>query len=140
VEYDDYQAERARILAAWGTEITDPEELAAAVDRLRRLAVTVEGDELRAKAIRYLTSLETLVAEARSPASETIDRAWDVMQRASAPDGTPAERRARALAGMQEIGRIADSAATAGERDAALELNGSLNEIVDLIDLDSAES
>lgn len=139
MEYDDYQAERARILAAWGTEITDPEQLAAAVDRLRRLAVTVEGDELRAKAVRYLKSLDTLVAEARTPASETIDRAWEVMQRASVPDGTPAERRARALAGMQEIGRIADNAATAGERDAALELNGSLNEIVDLIDLDSTE-
>jgi hypothetical protein len=140
VEYNDYQAERRRIIAAWGAEITDPEQLAAEVDRLRELAATVDGDELRAKAIRYLKSMDTLVAEARTPESEVVRRAGDILLLASQPHGTPAERRARALAGMQEIGRIADSAPTVGERDAALEMNESLNEIVELIDLDSPES
>ncbi|MFI5709845.1 hypothetical protein [Kribbella sp. NPDC051620] len=130
MEYDDFQAERRRIIAAWGTEITDPEQLAAAVDRLRGLAATVEGEESRAKAIRYLKSMDDLVADARTPESATVGRAWDVMLAASSPDGTPAERRARAEEGMREIARIADAAPTLDEKLAALNMNETLAEIV----------
>ncbi|MEV6413201.1 hypothetical protein [Kribbella sp. NPDC051718] len=136
MEYDEYQAERRRIIAAWGTEITDPEQLAVAVARLRELASTVDGAEQRARAIRYLKSMDDLVAEARRPDSETVGRAWDVMLRASGPDGTPAERRARAEEGMREIARIADTAPTLAEKLAALNLNEPLAEIVHAVDPD----
>lgn len=134
MEYDDYQAERRRILAAWGSELTDPQQLAAAVGRLRELAATVEGEEQRARAIRYLKSMDDLVAEARTPDSETVGKAWDVMLQASSPDGTPAERRARAEQGMREIARIADAAPTLAEKLAALNLNEPLAEIVHTVD------
>jgi sugar phosphate isomerase/epimerase len=134
VEYDDYQAERRRIIAAWGTEITDPEQLAAAVDRLRELAGTVDGEAQRAKAIRYLKSMDTLVVEARAPESETLRQAFDALLRASVPDGTPAERRARAQEGMREIARIADAAPTPAEKLAALNMTEPLAEIVHTVD------
>ncbi|GAA0962299.1 hypothetical protein GCM10009554_79870 [Kribbella koreensis] len=134
MEYDEYQAERRRIIAAWGTEITDPEQLAAAVARLRALAATVDGDEQRARAIRYLKSVDDLVADARTPESETVGKAWDVLLQASSPDGTPAERRARAQEGMREIARIAEAAPTQAEKLAALNMNEPLAEIAHTVD------
>lgn len=134
MEYADYQAERQRIIAAWGSELTDPEQLAAAVDRLRALAATVDGEEQRARAIRYLKSMDDLVAEARRPDSQTVGEAWDVMLAASSPAGTPDERRARAERGMREIARIADAAPTLAEKLAALNLNEPLAEIVNTAD------
>ncbi|WP_020392109.1 hypothetical protein [Kribbella catacumbae] len=134
MEYDDFQAERRRIIAAWGSEITDPEQLSAEVERLRDLAATVDGDDLRAKAIRYLRSMDTLVAEARAPESETLRQASDVLMQASRPDGTPDQRRARAEEGMREIARIAAAAPTPAERLAALNMNEPLAEIVHVLD------
>jgi hypothetical protein len=139
MKYGDFDAARRQLARAWGTEITDPDELAAAVDRLREQAATVDGDADRAKAIRYLTTLDNLVLEARTPESIPLRQASDVMMRASRPEGTPAERRARAEAGMAEIARIAYAAPTAGERDAALEMNETLVQIITMIDLGSAE-
>jgi hypothetical protein len=139
MDYGDFDAARRRVVRAWGTEITDPDELAAAVERLREQAATVEGDADRAKAIRYLTTLDDLVVEARTPESVPVRQASDVMMRASSPEGTPAERRARAEAGMAEIARIAYAAPTTGERDAALEMNETLVQIIEMIDLGSVE-
>jgi len=137
MEYGDFDAERRRIVRAWGSELTDPDELAAAVERLREQAATVPDEADRAKAIRYLTTLDDLVTEARTPESEAVRRASDVLLEASRPDGTPAARRARAEAGMAEIARIAGAAPTVGERDAALEMNETLVQIITMIDLGS---
>lgn len=134
MEYDDFQAERGRILAAWGSEITDPEQLAAAVERLRELAATVDGEDDRARATRYLKSMDNLVTEARTPQSETIGQASDVLMHASRPDGTPQERLARAQEGMREIARIADAAPTLAEKLAALNMTEPLAEIVHVLD------
>ncbi|MGY4770922.1 hypothetical protein ACXC9Q_28770 [Kribbella sp. CWNU-51] len=130
MEYAEFDAERRRIARAWGREITDPEQLAAAVERLREQAATVPGEADRDRAMRYLTTLDDLVAEVGVPESEAVRRASDVLLEASRPEGTPAERRARAEAGMTEIARIAAAAPTAGERDAVLEMNESLAAIV----------
>lgn len=138
MEYGDFDAERRRIVRAWGSEITDPDQLAAAVERLRAQAANVADDADRAKALRYLATLDDLVAEARTPESATVRRASDVLLRASSPEGTPAERRARAEAGLTEIARIAAAAPTVGERDAALEMNETLVQIIAVIDLGSA--
>lgn len=137
VEYAEFDAARRRIIRSWGNEITDPEQLAAAVAELREQATSLTGGSDRA--MRYLTALDDLVAEASEPESEYIRRASDVMMRSSGPEGTPAEQRARAEAGMAEIARIAYAAPTAGERDAALEMNETLVQIIEMIDLGSAE-
>jgi hypothetical protein len=126
VEYAEFDAERRRIARSWGREITDPEHLAAAVERLREQAATVPLEADRDRAMRYLATLDGLVTEAGEPESEPVRRASDVLLQASGPDGTPAERRARAEAGMAEIARIAAATATPGERDAVLEMNESL--------------
>ena len=139
MEYGDFDAARRRIVGAWGTEITDPEELAAAVEQLREQAAFVDGDADRAKAFRYLSTLDDLVLEARTPESVPVRQASDVMMRASRPEGTAAERRARAEAGMAEIARIAYAAPTVGERDAALEMNETLVQIIAMIDQGTAE-
>lgn len=134
MEYGEFDAARRRIVAAWGREMTDPEELAAAVQRLHEQAATVTGEADRAKAIRYLKTMDDLVEAARTPESETVRRASDVLMRASVPGGTPAEQRARAEAAIAEIGRIADAAPTIAERDAALEMTESLAETIDVLD------
>lgn len=137
MEYAEFDAERRRITHAWGREITDPEQLAAAVERLREQAATVPGEADRDRAMRYLTTLDDLVTEAGEPESEPVRRASDVLLQASRPEGTPPERRARAEAGMAEIARIAGAAPTVGERDAALEMNEPLVQIITMIDLGS---
>ncbi|WP_427885029.1 hypothetical protein ACQHIV_22885 [Kribbella sp. GL6] len=134
MEYGDFDAARRRIVAAWGREITDPDELAAAVERLHEQARTVDGDAARAKAIRYLKTMDDLVDAARTPVSPTIRAASDVMMRALTPAGTPAEQRARAEAAIAEIGRIAAAAPTLAERDSALEMIEPLVETVDVLD------
>ncbi|WP_427885027.1 hypothetical protein ACQHIV_22875 [Kribbella sp. GL6] len=134
MEYAEFDAERRRIVHAWGRSITDPEVLAQAVDRLREQAPTVNGETERAKAIRYLTVMDDLVLAARTPESVPVQQASDVMLQASRLEGTPAERRARAEAGIEEISRIAYAAPTVGERDAALEMNGLLMSIIDMLD------
>jgi hypothetical protein len=124
VEYAEFDAERRRIVRAWGSEITDPEQLATAVAGLREQAANLtDGSD---RAMRYLAAMDELVAEAGVPESEFIRRASDAMMRSTAPEGTPAEQRARAAAGMAEIARIAAEAPTAGERDAVLEMNEQL--------------
>jgi hypothetical protein len=134
MDYGEFDTARRRIVRAWGREITDPRELAAAVDRLRAQAATIADETDRAKAFRYLKTLDDLVVEAGSPESETVRRASDVLLRASVPGGTPAEQRARAEAAIAEITRIAYSAPTIAERDAALEMNESLVETIEVLD------
>ncbi|HEY3560183.1 MAG TPA: hypothetical protein VGL05_22095 [Kribbella sp.] len=139
MDYGEFDAARRRILHAWGRRITDPDELAAAVEWLRGQAATVAGDADRAKAFGYVKLLDDLVVEARTPQSETVRRASDVLLRASVPGGTPAEQRARAEAAIAEITRIAYAAPTLAERDAALEMNESLAETIDVLDQDQAD-
>jgi hypothetical protein len=134
MDYGEFDAARRRIVHAWGREITDPQVLAAAVDHLRGQAATIPDEAAQAKAFRYLKILDDLVVEARTPESETVRRASDVLLRASIPGGTPAEQRARAEAAIAEITRIAYAAPTIGERDAALEMNESLVETIDVLD------
>jgi hypothetical protein len=138
MNYGEFDAARRWIVRAWGRQITHPDQLALAVSQLRAQAATIADEADRAKAIRYLKTLDDLVAEARTPESETVRRASDVLLWASSPDGTPTERRARAEAGIAEITRIAAAAPTLAERDAALEMNESLAETIDVLDLGPA--
>jgi hypothetical protein len=128
MEYAEFDAERRRIVRAWRREITDPDELATAVESLRERLPALPGEADQTRAARYLEALDDLVADARTPQSETVWRAADVLVQASQQDGTPAERRVRADAGIAEITRLADTAPTTAERDAALEMNEPLAE------------
>ncbi len=130
MEYAEFDTERRRIARAWGREITDPEQLSVAVERLREQAGTLAVESDRDRAMAYLTVMDDLVSEAEAPESEHIRRASDVMMRSTAPEGTAAEQRARAEAGMAEIAQIAAEAPTTGERDAVLEMNEPLAVIV----------
>lgn len=126
MDYADFDAERRRIIRAWGTEITEPEQLAEAVRQLREQAATMTVPADQHRATRYLGTLDDLVAAASEPESPSIRQASDVLLKASAPEGTPAERQARAAAGITEIARIAAEAPSVGERDAVLEMNETL--------------
>ncbi|NIK62188.1 hypothetical protein [Kribbella shirazensis] len=130
MDYAEFDAERRRIVRAWGESITDPEALAAAVDGLRDQAGTIQDHAAQARALRSVENLDDLVTEARTPESEYVRRASDVLLESTPPEGTRAEQRARAEAGMAEIARIAAEAPTAGERDAVLEMNEPLAMIV----------
>ncbi|GAA1528519.1 hypothetical protein [Kribbella lupini] len=134
MEYEEFDAERMRVVRAWGVEITDAEVLAAEALRLRELAETVEGERDRDRARRYLVAVDQLVEGARTPTDPALVRASEVLQRAADPAGTPDERRARAEAGMAEIGRIADEAPSDDVRHAVLMLNGTLAEILDVLE------
>lgn len=138
MDYGEFDAERRRIVRAWGAEITTSDQLAAAVEGLRAQTATIADDADRSKAMRYLTTLDDLVEETRTPESPTVRQASDVLLRASGSEGSPAERKARAEAAMAEIARIAAAAPTVGERDAALEMNGTLMSIIAVIDLGPA--
>jgi len=140
MEYRDFDTERRRIVQGWGREITDPAELTAAAARLREQAATIERDKDREKAFRYLEGLDEFVALALDPQpeSEAVWAANDVMQRTLQVTGTPAERRARIEAAMDEIARISAAAPTVGEQDAALEMNGTLAELLEVLEHESA--
>jgi hypothetical protein len=137
MDYAEFDTERRRITHAWGREITSADGLATAVDDLREQAASIPDAAGRTRATRYLENLDALVAEARTPESETVRAAGDVLLEASRTDGTADEIRARAEAGIAEITRIADQAPTVGERDAVLEMNETLAETLAV--LDSAE-
>lgn len=126
MDYAAFDSERRRIIRAWGTEMTDPEQLAEAVRQLREQAATIPGAANQDRATRYLGTLDELVAAVEEPESPSIRQASDVLLKASGPEGTPAERQARAAAGMAEIARIAAEVPTVGERDAVLEMNETL--------------
>ena len=138
MEYLEFDAERRRIVQGWGREITDPAQLTAAAARLREQAATIERGKDREKAFRHLANLDKFVATALDPEpeSEAVWAANDVMQRALQVQGTPAERRARIEAAMDEIGRISAAAPTVGEQTAALEMNGTLAEALEVLDLE----
>ncbi|HYU85384.1 MAG TPA: hypothetical protein VEK80_11325 [Kribbellaceae bacterium] len=133
--FEEFYAERARVVR----EATGFEQLAGEVERLRRLAETVEDDP--AKARRYVEATETLLAEAFRPRSATLRQAFAAMLRARRlPSGTPAEQRAHVLAGIDAITRIAAHAPDEGERDAALELNEALRRALWRIDQASGDA
>ncbi|MFD7154785.1 hypothetical protein ACFV9C_09315 [Kribbella sp. NPDC059898] len=130
MEYAEFDTERRRIIRSVGREITDAAQLEAAVERLREQAATLSADADRTRASEQLTALDGLLAEAAEPENEYVRRASEILQRSTAPEGTPAEQRTRAAAGMAEITRIAASAPTRGDRDAVLEMNEPLAVIV----------
>lgn len=129
MRFDEFYAERTKVVGA----ADDLPAFRAGVERLRGLAATVEDDP--AKAQRYLEATERMLLEVTAPHSATVDQAFEAMLRARrVPDGTPAEQRAHVEAGIAEVARIAASAPTDAERDAALEMNAALLRVLERIE------
>ncbi|HWD83823.1 MAG TPA: hypothetical protein VG497_33210 [Kribbella sp.] len=129
MRFDEFYAERTKVVGA----ADDLPAFKAGVERLRGLAATVEDDP--AKAQRYLEATERMLLEVTAPHSATVDQAFEAMLRARrVPDGTPAEQRAHVEAGIAEVARIAASAPTDAERDAALEMNAALLRVLERIE------
>jgi len=129
MRFEDFYAERQRVVR----EVTDLDEFAREVDRLRELADSVDDDPDRAR--RYVEATEFMLAEASMPRSELADRAFAAMRRARAvPDGTPDEQRAHVKAGMAEIETIAAEATSPGEEAAVRRMNETLQRALWRID------
>jgi hypothetical protein len=126
----DYEEFRAAYERVFDTSAKVPlPELAASIERLKALAETLEDPNQRTSADNDIATLEDIygygVEDEENPLSAAMTAAGRVQSRAATDDGTTAERIARLEAGMQEIGRIADTA-DPSEKGAILDYNESL--------------
>lgn len=111
-------------------------DFAPDVARLKELAATLESPMDRRSAENRIADLESILAETGEPTSPAMLEAIRVHSAATAADGTPAERIARAEAAMAEIGRIAEAAGP-GEEAAIMNMNESLYKLVLALEPDS---
>jgi hypothetical protein len=127
MDYEEFQADYDRVLDT-SDKVPLP-ELAASIERLRGLAQTFTDPDERFSAENDVATLEGIYAygveDEEDPLSAAMTAAGRVQSLAAANDGTLAERIARLEAGMEEIGRIADSA-DPSEKGAILDYNESL--------------
>jgi hypothetical protein len=104
-------------------------ELRAPIERLKGLVETLTDPDERFSAGNSVATLEDIYAygveDEENPVSAAMSEAGRVSSLAASNEGTLAERIARLRAGMEEIGRIADTADPA-EKGAILDYNESL--------------
>jgi hypothetical protein len=125
--YEEFRADYERVLDT-SDQVPLP-ELAASIARLKGLAGTLADPGQRFSARNSIASLEDIYADGvedeQNPVSAAMTEASRVSSRAASDAGTTAERVARLDAGMDEIGRIAETA-DPSEQAAILNLNESL--------------
>jgi hypothetical protein len=126
MDYDQFRAEYDPVFDVLDDE-TLPDWLPAAIARLKQLAATIDDLADRRSAENDIAAVEGILAEESEgrPISPAMMEAIRIHGEAGAGHGTPAERIARAEAGMAAIGRIADSLPRS-EQAPILELNESL--------------
>ncbi|MFB6719776.1 hypothetical protein ACFCV3_06430 [Kribbella sp. NPDC056345] len=140
MDYEQFRAERDKVWALLH-EATLPPSLPSDIARLKELAATIDDPADRRDADNMVASIESIVQESHSardeePWSDAMNEAIRVHLEASDDSGTPAERIARAHAGIEAIGRIADTAPER-ERNAIIELNGSLLMLAEALEPDA---
>jgi hypothetical protein len=127
MDYEEFQADYDRVLDT-SDQVPLP-ELAASIERLKTVAQILTDPKQRINAENDIATLEGIYAygveDEEDPLSAAMTAAGRVQSRAAANDGTTAERIARLEAGMEEIGRIADTA-DPSEKGAILDYNESL--------------
>jgi hypothetical protein len=129
MEYEQFYAEYARVVEAVMAGLS-LEPLTVEVGRLRQLADGVDDLADREEAGHAGAMLESVLALEPGPApSAAVLAADEAYSRATASDGTAAERIARAEAGIEEIGRIAMTA-DPDEQSDIRQLNESLHLLV----------
>jgi hypothetical protein len=110
MEYEQFYTEYERVVEAAITGL-GLEALTVEVRRLRLLADGVVDLDDRGEAGHVVAMLERVLTLEPGPApSAAVLAANEAYSRATASDGTAAERIARAEAGIEEIGRIARAA------------------------------
>jgi hypothetical protein len=126
MDYGQFRAEYDPVFDILDAEKLPP-WLPGAVTRLKELAATIDDPAARRSAENDIASLEDVLAEGSDgpPISPAMMEAIRIHSEAGANHGTPAERIARAEAGMAAIGRIAE-AAPPTEQASILDLNESL--------------
>lgn len=129
VDYEAFRAEYKPVFDVLDAK-TLPDWLPAAIARLKELAASIEDPGDRRTAENQIASIEDILDEEMDgpPISEAMMEAIRVHSAAGASHGTPAERIARAEAGMAAIGRIAE--ANPSEEASIMNLNESLYMLV----------
>ncbi len=137
MDYDQFRTEYDPVFDVLDAE-TLPDWLPAAVTRLKDLAVSIEDPADRRSAENDIADIEGILSEAADgpPISPAMMEAIRIHSAAGVGDGTPAERIARAEAGMAEINRIAESVPRT-EQAPILELNESLYMLILALEPDS---
>lgn len=130
MEYDEFFAQYQRAYELWTFGRLDTDGALAELERLRPIAQSVEPAGKRETA-EYL--LAQWANETSPQAAARTARATAVLTRAGADDGTIAERKARAEAGIAEITAIANETTDVAERYAILGLNETLAKLVDTL-------
>lgn len=140
MDYDQFRAEYDPVFDVLDAERL-PDWLPAAIKRLKDLAATIEDPSDRRSAENDIAGIEGVLAEASDgpPISPAMMAAIRIHTEAGASNGTPAERIARAEAGMAEIARIADNAPRT-EQASILELNESLYMLILALEPDRTAS
>jgi hypothetical protein len=131
MEYDEFFAQYKDAHDLWAFGRLDVDGAVTVIERLRAVVESVEPGDKRRTA-EYL--LKQWANETSQQAEDRMARATSVLARAGADDGTPADRRARAEAGIVEITRIADESTDVGERYAILGLNETLAKLIDALE------
>jgi hypothetical protein len=135
MDYDEFFAQYKGAHELWTFGRLEVDGALAELDRLRAIAQSIEPADKRETAQYLLTQW----ANEMSPqADERMSRATAILTRAGADDGTPAERKARAEAGIAEITSIADETRDIGEQYAILGLNETLAKLIDALERDGA--
>lgn len=124
MDYDEFKAEYRKVWDALDGN-RPAADFAPDLARLKTLASTIENPVERRSADNDVADLEGVLAEDDEPTSPAMTEAIRAHGAASVGGGTPAERIARAEAGMAEIARISEAAEPA-DSEAILELNESL--------------
>ncbi|MEU4396500.1 hypothetical protein [Kribbella sp. NPDC023855] len=128
MEYDEFFAQYKRAHDEWSFGKLDAAGASAALARLQELVPSVEPSDKQQFA-DYL--LRQWANETSVQADDRMARAMAVLARASADEGTLAERLARAEAGIAEITGIANETTDVAERYAILGLNETLATTID---------
>ncbi|TDD46336.1 hypothetical protein E1263_36795 [Kribbella antibiotica] len=139
MDYEQFKVESDKVFAVLGDKDL-PVTLADDIARLKDLAATVEDPQDRWDAEGDIVSIEGILQAGEGadeePWSDAMNQAVQAHARATDDSGTPAERIARARAGITAISRIADTA-PANEQAAIVEMNESLLMLAEALEPDA---
>ncbi|GAA1675435.1 hypothetical protein GCM10009745_18180 [Kribbella yunnanensis] len=139
MDYEQFRVESDKVLEVLG-DTTLPATLPDDIARLKELAATIDDPKDRWDADGDIENIEAIIRAGEGadepPWSEAMNEAVRAHAAATDDSGTVAERIARAYAGIEAIGRIADRAPE-HERHAISEMNGSLLMLAEALEPDA---
>ncbi|WP_371406037.1 hypothetical protein OHA10_10775 [Kribbella sp. NBC_00662] len=124
MDYRTFDAEYAQVLAA--ARSMDSATLASEVERLRGMVPLVEPRSDQSQAELLVNQLSEVLDMEQPPVSDAMAAAVRVHRQTRNAQGSSTERIAALRAGIDEIGRIADTVAETTERHQILALTESL--------------